>query len=98
VHAPALLGKARAMAAEAAVSNDPSPPSLPPLGPALVGVGALIALVGLLVWSGALRWFGKLPGDIRYESDSVRVYVPIVSMLLVSVAMSAVAFVVRRLL
>jgi hypothetical protein len=59
-------------------------------------VGALVALVGLLIWSGALRWFGKLPGDIRYEGDSARVYVPIVSMLLVSAVLSAIAFVVRR--
>jgi hypothetical protein len=49
-----------------------------------------------LIWSGALRWFGKLPGDIRYESDSARVYVPIASMLLVSAVLTAISFVARR--
>ena len=73
------------------------PDSTPPSpGPLLVGVGALIVAVGLLVWTGALNWFGKLPGDIRYESGSARVYVPWVSMLLVSAVLSLVSFVVRR--
>ena len=52
--------------------------------------------VGLMVWSGALSWFGRLPGDIRIERESVRVYVPIVSMLLVSAALSLLAYLVRR--
>jgi hypothetical protein len=50
----------------------------------------------LLVWSGALSWFGRLPGDIRYESGSTRVYVPWVSMLLISVVLSLVAALARR--
>lgn len=72
---------------------EPTPPSP---GLILVGVGVLIVVVGLLVWSGALSWFGRLPGDIRYESGSTRVYVPWVSMLLISVVLSVVAALVRR--
>jgi hypothetical protein len=52
--------------------------------------------VGLLIWSGSLSWFGRLPGDIRIERDAVRVYVPIVSMLLVSLVVSLVLYLVRR--
>ena len=66
-------------------------------GPLLVGLGVLLALAGLLVWSGALAWFGRLPGDIRIERDSVRVYLPLASMLLVSVVVSLVLYLVRRL-
>jgi membrane protein DedA with SNARE-associated domain len=57
-------------------------------GPLIVLIGVAIAVVGLLVWSGALGWFGRLPGDIRIERDHVRIYIPIVSMLLVSVVLS----------
>lgn len=60
------------------------------LGLTLVVAGGAIVLVGLLVWSGALSWFGRLPGDIRVERPGVRVYVPIVSMLLLSVVLSVV--------
>ena len=69
-------------------------PSAP--GPLIVMVGAVVILVGLLVWSGALSWFGRLPGDIRYERDTVRVYVPIVSMILVSAVVSLVLYLARR--
>jgi hypothetical protein len=63
----------------------------------LVGLGAALVVVGLLVWSGALSWFGRLPGDVRIERDSVHIYVPLVSMLLVSLGLSLVLYLLRRL-
>ena len=65
-------------------------------GPLLVGLGAVVILVGLLVWSGALDWFGRLPGDIRIEREGVRVYIPLVSMLLLSAAVSLLLYLFRR--
>jgi Protein of unknown function (DUF2905) len=67
-------------------------------GPLLVALGAGLVVLGLLVWSGALSWFGRLPGDIRIERDSVHVYVPVVSMLVVSAALSLLLYLVRRFL
>jgi hypothetical protein len=63
------------------------------------GPEAALALVlaGVLAHFGLLRWFGRLPGDLRYETGSTRVYVPITSMLVVSLAISGVAWLVRRL-
>ncbi|EHI14102.1 DUF2905 domain-containing protein [Mycolicibacterium thermoresistibile] len=66
-------------------------------GPWLVGGGVLLIVVGLLAWSGALGWLGNLPGDIRIRTDNVRVYVPITSMLLISLLLSAVLWVVSAL-
>ena len=66
------------------------------IGALLVGLGVIAVVIGLLVMSGALGWFGRLPGDIRVERESVRVYVPIVSMLLLSVLLSLVLWVIRR--
>jgi hypothetical protein len=63
----------------------------------LVAAGVALVVVGLLVWSGALSWFGRLPGDIRIERDTVRVYIPLVSMLLVSAGLSLLLYLVRRL-
>ena len=64
-------------------------------GPLLVGLGLILVLVGILVWTGGLSWFGRLPGDIRIERDSVRIYVPLVSMLLVSAVVSLVLYLLR---
>ncbi len=66
------------------------------MGAWLVTAGVVLVLVGLLAWSGALQWFGRLPGDIRIEREGMRVYVPIVSMLLVSIVLSLILSLVRR--
>jgi hypothetical protein len=60
-----------------------------------LGVGAVI--VGLLIYSGGLSWFGRLPGDIRIEGEHTRVYIPITSMLLVSVALTLLMHLLRRI-
>ena len=65
-------------------------------GTILIAIGVGLILVGLLIWSGSLSWFGRLPGDIRIEREAVRVYVPIVSMLVVSLVVSLALYLVRR--
>lgn len=67
------------------------------LGVAIVVGGVLVVVIGLLVMSGALSWFGRLPGDLRFEGEHTRVFVPFTSMLLVSVALSLIAALLRRL-
>jgi hypothetical protein len=54
--------------------------------------------VGTLVWLGAFRWFGRLPGDIRIERPGVTVFIPLGSMLVISVLLSLGAAAVRALL
>jgi hypothetical protein len=66
------------------------------LGPLLVGLGVLLVVVGGLAWAGGLAWFGHLPGDIRIERPGVRVYVPITTMVLVSLVVTVVLWLVRR--
>jgi uncharacterized protein HemY len=62
-----------------------------------IAVGAGVALVGLAVSNGLFAWFGRLPGDVRIETENTRVYFPITSMLIVSIAATAVLSVLRRL-
>ncbi len=64
----------------------------------LVLVGLALVVVGLLAYSGVLSWFGRLPGDLRWEGEHTRVYVPLTSMSLISVVLSLVAFLLRRIL
>lgn len=70
----------------------------PSAGLMIVLLGLAIVVIGLVVWSGGLAWFGRLPGDIRIERDGVRIYVPIGSMLVLSIALSLLVHLVRRFL
>ena len=50
----------------------------------LIILGVVILAVGLLwPWLGKLG-LGRLPGDIYYEGENVRIYLPIVTCLIIS--------------
>ena len=68
-----------------------------PLGQLIVVLGLFIVVVGLVTMRGWLGWFGHLPGDVRVERPNARIYVPIVSMLLISILFSVLSYVLRRL-
>jgi uncharacterized membrane protein len=68
----------------------------PSVGSLLIVMGLGIALLGLLVWSGGLSWFGRLPGDIRIERETVHIYIPIVSMLVVSLVLTLLLNLISR--
>jgi hypothetical protein len=65
-------------------------------GPLVVLVGLGIVALGLLMWSGALGWFGRLPGDVRVERDGLRIFVPLTSMILLSLALTLLSYLIRR--
>ena len=65
-------------------------------GPLIVMAGVAVVLIGLAVWSGAFGWFGRLPGDIRIERESTRIYIPLVSMLVVSLVLSLLMYLFNR--
>jgi hypothetical protein len=62
----------------------------------LVVLGLGLVVAGLLFWSGALSWFGRLPGDVRWEGERGRVYIPIASMIVVSIVLSVLAWLFQR--
>ena len=66
------------------------------LGLLIVIAGVALIVLGVLIYSGALSWFGRLPGDIRYQGEHTRVYIPIVSSLLASVVLSLLFYLLRR--
>jgi hypothetical protein len=67
------------------------------LGQLIIALGLIFIVVGFVTMRGWLGWFGHLPGDVRIERENMRVYVPIVSMLLISVLFSVLSYVIRRL-
>ena len=66
------------------------------LGNLLIVAGIVIAVVGIAVRFGLFSWFGTLPGDVRIEGERSTVFVPITSMLVVSVGGSIVLNLVLR--
>lgn len=57
-----------------------------------ITLGLLLLVIGLTLqfapW--LLTWFGKLPGDINIERENSRVFIPITSMIVVSILLSIV--------
>ena len=66
-------------------------------GNIIIAAGLVIALVGVGVRFGLFSWFGKLPGDIRIEGERSAVFIPIASMIVVSVVGSVILNVLARL-
>jgi hypothetical protein len=66
------------------------------VGLLIVAIGVAAVLVGVAVYFGAFGWFGNLPGDIRIETENTRVFIPITSMLVLSIALSALLSLLRN--
>ncbi len=62
----------------------------------IIGAGTALIIIGLIAKTGVLSWFGQLPGDIRIEREGFQFYFPLMSMILISVGLSALVAVVRR--
>ena len=67
------------------------------LGMLIVGLGVAAIVVGLITSAGGLSWFGRLPGDLRFGGEHTRVYIPVTSMLLLSLGLSLLLSLLRRL-
>jgi hypothetical protein len=64
----------------------------------LIIAGSIILVLGLILefapW--LLNWFGKLPGDIRIENGRSRIFIPITSMIIVSIIVTLLINIFRR--
>ena len=60
------------------------------MGKMLIVVGLLALVAGLFIQFAPqlLSWFGKLPGDIKYEKGNTKFFFPITTMILVSIVLS----------
>lgn len=67
------------------------------LGKFLVIAGLLITAAGALLWSGFGKgWPGRLPGDINYSRDNFSFHFPIMTCLLVSLALTLLLWWFRK--
>jgi hypothetical protein len=70
------------------------------LGKGIVVLGVLLVIVGVALWLLGKTGLplGRLPGDIRIQGENVSCYVPIVTMILLSLLLTIVLSIIVRLL
>ncbi len=71
----------------------------PAIGKGLIVLGVAIAIIGVIVTLGGgklFTWFGRLPGDIRIEGEGSKVFIPIVSCIVISIVLSLVMMLLSR--
>ncbi len=62
----------------------------------LIGVGLVIAVIGLLwPYLGKIP-LGRLPGDIIISKPHLKIYIPITTMILVSAAISIIIWLLKK--
>ena len=62
----------------------------------VLGASLLLLGVALQFAPWLLGWFGKLPGDIRIRTESISIFVPITSMILVSLVLTLLMNLLNR--
>jgi hypothetical protein len=68
------------------------------IGKLVIITGIVIVVAGIVIWllGDKLRFLGRLPGDIRIERENVRVFIPITTMILVSVVLSLILWLIQK--
>jgi uncharacterized protein HemY len=60
----------------------------------LIVIGSILILIGILLPVFSKIPFGKLPGDILIERENFKIYIPITSMLIISILLSLILFII----
>ncbi|MCX7830578.1 MAG: DUF2905 domain-containing protein [Acidobacteria bacterium] len=67
------------------------------LGQLLILFGVLLIAGGVLfLFEKPISFFGKLPGDIRIERENFSIYIPITSMIIISLILTLLLNIISR--
>ena len=68
-------------------------------GKYIILAGICICVAGILIYffHDYFKWIGKLPGDIRIEKGNFHFYFPLATMIVISVIITIVVNIVKRL-
>jgi len=72
---------------------------MPQLGKILIFAGIFLLIAGIVVYFAGdkLGWLGHLPGDIRIEKENVKFYFPITTMIILSIVVSVIIWLTKRI-
>ena len=56
----------------------------------IAGIALLLIGLALMYAPGLVNWFGRLPGDIHIERAGTRIFIPITSMIIMSLSLTLI--------
>lgn len=60
-------------------------------------IGVVLVLIGgFFILMGKIPWFGRLPGDLVYRRGGLTIFLPITTMVLVSIALTVLMNIIWR--
>ena len=70
------------------------------IGKILISLGIVLTVSGIIIFilEDKLKWFGKMPLDFSYKSESTQIFVPFGSMIILSIVLSIVLNLIYRIL
>jgi H+/Cl- antiporter ClcA len=62
------------------------------IGKYLIIIGLFIVVIGVILYflGDKMNWFGRLPGDIRVEKENFKVFIPLTTMILLSILITLI--------
>lgn len=66
------------------------------IGKILLGIGGIIALVGVVFLLAGRLGLGRLPGDIIIRRENLTIYFPITTMIIISIILTLIFSLFRR--
>ena len=68
-------------------------------GKLIIVIGSVILVVGIFVylfWD-KFGWIGNLPGDIKIDKPGLKIYIPITTMIIISLITSGIIWIINQL-
>jgi uncharacterized membrane protein len=68
------------------------------IGKTFIIIGIILVIAGLIIYFAGNKfgWLGQLPGDINIVKNNVRIFIPLTTMILISVVLSLILYLIRK--
>jgi hypothetical protein len=68
-------------------------------GKLLIFAGIILVIAGVIIYFAGdkFTWLGHLPGDIRIVRENVRFYFPVTTMIIISVVLTLLIYLFRKI-
>lgn len=68
------------------------------MGKWLIIVGTMLIVAGVILhfFPGTFSWFGRMPGDIHIKRERSEIFIPITTMIVISILLTIIVNLFRR--